>query len=540
MTVAENYDFVVVGAGSAGCVVANRLSESGKFRVLLLEAGGRDRNPWIHIPLGTGKVFNNPRLNWRYESEPEPALGGRVLYQPRGKVLGGTGSINGMIYCRGNRSDYDQWHARGLSGWRYDDVLPFFRKAEDQQRGEDRYHGVGGPLSVSGPASRHPLADAFIASAADLGIAMNADFNGATQDGAGYFQYTIKNGRRSSPATAYLRPARARANLDVVTDALVHRVTFDGARASGVEVAVGGVRRKVRANREVVLCAGTFNSPQLLQLSGIGPADVLQPLGIPVVRHCPDVGENYQDHFGVRMAYRCTEPVTLNDIVGSRWRSALMAIRYALSRSGPMAAPGLPAGCFVRSREDLDAPDIELVLSLWTMVQGERNKARMIDPYSAFGLVVEDLHPAGRGRVRLKNPDPMVAPEIFCNLFSTERDEGAIVYAIRLARRIFSSSALARYRGVELLPGPSVQTDAQIVDYVRMNGFGLYHPVGTCAMGSEPNAVLDARLRVRGVAGLRVVDASIMPTITSGNINATVGMIGEKGAAMIVEDAAMA
>ena len=531
-------DYIVVGAGSAGCVVANRLSANGAHSVLLLEAGGEDRNPWIHVPLGTGKVFNDPRLNWGYESAPEPALNGRVLYQPRGKVLGGTGSINGMIYCRGNRNDYDDWARSGCSGWSYADVLPWFRKAEDQERGEDEFHGVGGPLSVSGPAARHPLADALIAGAVELGYPANPDFNGATQEGAGYFQYTIKRGRRSSPVTAYLAPARGRGNLQVQTHALAHRVTFDGTRATGVAYARDGKQYLATANREVVLCGGTFNSPQLLQLSGIGPAALLQRLGISVVRDCARVGENYQDHFGLRMAYRCHEPITLNDQVGSPWRKLLMGLRYLLTRTGSMAAPGLPAGCFLRSHDGLSTPDLELVLSLWTMVQGERNKARVIDPYSAFGMVIEDLHPAGRGSVHLQSPDPAVPPAIHCNLFSTERDERTMVTAVRLARRIFATKALSRYTGEELLPGPAVESDAQIIDFVRANGFGLYHPVGTCAMGPTDAAVTDPQLRVRGVRSLRVVDASIMPRITSGNINATVGMIGEKGAASILADAA--
>ena len=531
-------DYVVVGAGSAGCVVANRLSASGAHSVLLLEAGGEDRNPWIHVPLGTGKVFNNPRLNWGYESAPEPALNGRVLYQPRGKVLGGTGSINGMIYCRGNRDDYDQWAQSGCSGWGYADVLPWFRKAEDQERGADDFHGIGGPLSVSGPAGGHPLADALIAGAVELGYPANPDFNGATQEGAGYFQYTIKRGRRSSPVTAYLDPARGRRNLQVLTHALARKVTFEGTRATGVAYSRGGKHYRATANREVILCGGTFNSPQLLQLSGVGPAALLQRLGIPVVRDCPLVGENYQDHFGLRMAYRCHEPITLNDQVGNPWRKLLMGLRYLLTRTGSMAAPGLPAGCFLRSHQSLPTPDLELVLSLWTMVQGERNKARVIDPYSAFGMVIEDLHPAGRGRVHLKSADPNVAPEIHCNLFSTERDERAMVTAVRLARRIFATKALSRYTGTELLPGVAIESDAQIIDFVRANGFGLYHPVGTCAMGPTDGAVTDPHLRVRGVQSLRVIDASIMPVITSGNINATVGMIGEKGAAATLADAA--
>ena len=533
----EHYDYIVVGAGTAGCVLAHRLSESGQHTVLLLEAGGEDRNPWIHVPLGTGKVFNDKRLNWAYESEPEPALENRVMYQPRGKVLGGTGSINGMIYCRGNRQDYDGWARAGCSGWGYADVLPWFRRSEDQQNGANEFHGVGGPLTVSGPAYRHPLADAFIAGAVELGHPANTDFNGASQDGAGYFQYTIRNGRRASPATAYLRPARGRPNLSVVTHALAQRVSFDGIRANGVEYAQGGHQRHAKARCEVVLCGGTFNSPQLLQLSGIGPGALLQRLGIAVRRDCDRVGANYQDHFGLRMAYRCTEPITLNDQVGSFWRRNLMGAQYVFTRRGYMSAPGIPAGWFVRSDPALPAPDLELVLSLWTMVQGERNKARMIDPYSAFGIVIEDLQPAGRGTVLLRSADPNAPPQIVCNLFSTERDERTIVRAVRMARSIFSTHALARYTGEELQPGPQVQNDDEIVDYVRANGFGLYHPVGTCAMGASERDVLDSRLRVRGVHGLRVADASVMPVITRGNIAATVDMIGEKAAAMVLEDA---
>jgi len=537
VSTANAYDFVVVGAGTAGCAVANRLSASGRFTVLLLEAGGEDRNPWIHIPLGTGRVFNDPDLNWRYESEPEEALAGRRMYQPRGKVLGGTGSINGMIYCRGNPADYDTWAAGGCTGWSYEDVLPYFRAAEDQQRGSDRFHGTGGPVSVSGPQSPHVLADAFIASAAQQGVPTNGDFNGVRQEGAGYFQYTVKRGRRSSPATAYLRPARHRANLRVRTRALVSRVIFEGTRAAGVEFSTGGKVHRARAAQEVILCGGTFNSPQLLQLSGVGPPGLLQRLGLKVVRASAKVGENYHDHFGVRMAYRCKQRVTLNDVMSSPWRKVRMGLQYAISRSGPMAAPGLPAGAFVRSDPALSAPDLELVLSLWTMVQGERNKARVVDPYSAFGMVIEDLHPAGRGSVRIKSADAEIAPEIRCNLFATARDERVILHAIRFARRIFRAPALDAYTGAELLPGEEAQSDGELLHYVRHNGFGLYHPVGTCAMGSDESDVLDPRLKVRGVHGLRVVDASVMPRITSGNINATVGMIGEKGSAMILEDA---
>lgn len=537
MKMSETYDYVVVGAGTAGCVLANRLSESGRYSVLLLEAGGEDRNPWIHVPLGTGKVFNNKHLNWAYESEPEAALDQRVMYQPRGKVLGGTGSINGMIYSRGNREDYEGWARMGCAGWGYADVLPLFRKAEDQQLGANEYHGVGGPVAVSGPRLRHPLAEAFIAGAVELGHRANPDFNGASQDGAGYFQYTIRNGRRASPATAYIRPARARPNLRVLTHALAHRVSFDDLRATGVDYALGGQLHHASARREVILCGGTFNTPQLLQLSGIGPGALLQRLGIAVKRDCARVGENYQDHFGLRMACRCVEPITLNDEVGSFWRRMMMGARYVLTRGGSMSAPGIPAGWFLRSDPALPAPDLELVLSLWTMVQGERNKARVIDPYPAFGIIIEDLQPAGRGRVQLRSADPTAPPVISCNLFSTERDERAIVRALHLGRAMFRTRALARYAGAELQPGPQVRSDDEIIDYVRKNGFGLYHPVGTCAMGAADEDVLDPRLRVRGIEGLRVADASVMPVITRGNIAATVGMIGEKAATMVLEDA---
>ncbi|APW40340.1 hypothetical protein RD110_26655 [Rhodoferax koreense] len=533
---AGTFDFVVVGAGTAGCVLANRLSASGRHSVLLLEAGGEDRNPWIGVPLGTGKVFNNRALNWNYQGEPEPALAGRRMFQPRGKVLGGSGAINGLIYTRGHRDDFDGWARAGCTGWAYEDVLPWFMRAEDQARGADRFHGVGGPLSVSGPIYRHALADAFIAGAAELGHAVNPDFNGASQEGAGYFQYTIRKGRRSSPASAYLRPARQRRNLTVLTGALAHRVVFDGRRASGVVFEQQGRRRTAHARGEVVLCGGAFNSPQLLQLSGIGPGALLQELGIAVLHDSARVGENYQDHFGLRMAWRCTRPITLNDQVGSFWRRMAMGARYVFTRTGYMASPGILAGLFARSRPELAAPDLELVLSLWTMVQGDLNKARMIDPFSAFGIVIEDLQQQGRGWVRLQSPDPRVAPRILSNLFSTGRDQRTIVQAVRLARALFASAALRPFAGAELQPGPEVRSDEDIVDYARHNGFGLYHPAGTCAMGPREDDVLDPRLRVRGVQGLRVADASVMPAITRANIQAAVGMIGEKAAAMVLED----
>lgn len=533
----ETFDYVVVGAGTAGCVVANRLTADGDTTVLLLEAGDEDRNPWIRIPLGTGKVFNDRRINWNYESEPCPDLRGRVLYQPRGKVLGGTGSINGMIYCRGNAADYDGWAAAGCGGWSYADVLPFFKQAEDQARGADDYHGVGGPLGVSGPIYRHPIADAMIAAAGEMGHPANPDFNGRTQDGAGYFQFTIRRGRRVSPASAYLHPVRHRRNLAVRTRSLAEHVVIEAGRATGVRYRRDGVRREVRARKEVVLCGGAFNSPQLLQLSGIGPSGLLQDLGIDVVRDCAKVGANYQDHFGMRMAFRSKRAVTLNDEVGSWWRKARMGLRYLVSRSGPMAAPGLPAGLFARSSPALPAPDVEFVLSLWTMVQGERNKARVVDPFSAFGMVLEDVQPDGRGRVEIRSADAGDPPRIHCRFLATDRDCRALIFAVRETRRIFAARAMAGFTGEELLPGPGVVSDEQIIDFARDNAFGLYHPAGTCAMGPSSDDVVDPLLRVRGVDALRVVDASVMPRITRGNINATVAMIAERGAALILAKA---
>jgi choline dehydrogenase len=533
---AGSFDYVVVGAGSAGCVVAARLSESGRHSVLLLEAGGRDINPWIHIPMGQAKMFSNPSVNWMYESEPEPELQNRTSFQPRGKVLGGTSSINGMVYIRGNPADYDEWRQRGCAGWDYESVLPYFKKGEDQERGPSEFHGVGGPQAVSDQPIKWELAEAVVKAAVEAGLPINDDFNGAVQDGAGFFQTTTKNRRRMSTATAYLKPARKRRNLTVQTRALATRIVMENGRAAGVEFSVRGERRVARANGEVIVAGGAFNSPQLLQLSGLGPAALLQRLGIPVVRDIKGVGENLLDHFYVRNVFRCPKPVTLNDFAHSWPWKIKAAFQYAFFRSGVLSGHGLYCGMFTRSDPRLDRPDIQINLNAGSTL-GRTRSGLVTHPFSGFSLNAIHLQPDSRGSVRIKSTDPAVHPEIRFNFLKTERDIRAMTFAIRLARKVSQQPALAPYVCEEFLPGLKVQTDADFEADIRERGISNLHPVGSCRMGTEDDAVVDPRLRVHGVAGLRVVDASIMPTIVSGNTNAPVIMIAEKASDMILEDA---
>jgi choline dehydrogenase len=528
------FDFVVVGAGSAGCAVAARLSESGRYRVLLLEAGEEDRNPWIHIPLGGSRLFSNPRLSWLYSSDGGPSLHNRELYQPRGKVLGGTSAINGMVYIRGNKDDYDGWRQHGCEGWGFDDVLPYFKKAEHQERGEDPFHGVGGPLWVSDQRGEQVLADAFVGSAQRVGMRQNPDFNGAHQDGVGHYQTNIRNGRRCSTAVAYLRPARARANLTIETSALVTRILVDGRRAVGVEFRGPKETRSVFARGEVIVCAGTFNSPQLLQLSGIGPGELLQRLGIPVLTDLPAVGENLQDHLAVGAVFKCRTPVTLNDITAGMWRRTGLLLRYGLFRSGPLAGNGIHAGAFHRSDPRLHRPDLQISLLSWG---ADRTKAGIqLYPFSAFSIFAVHLHPDGRGSVRLKSPDPAAAPAIRFNFLETEYDREAIIAGLKLCRRIGHLPPLADHVAEEFLPAAGCRSDRELLEFCRDRASSIWHPVGTCRMGSDAAAVVDPRLRVRGVEGLRVVDASVIPELISGNTNAAAIMIAEKGADMILHD----
>jgi len=528
----STYDYVIVGAGSAGCVVANRLSASPASRVLLIEAGPRDNYAWIHIPVGYFKTMHNPRTDWCLVAEPDPGLNGRSLAWPRGRVLGGSSSINGLLYIRGQAADYDHWRQLGCTGWSYDDVLPLFRASEDQERGADEFHGAGGPLAVSDMRVRRDVCDAYIAAAEEIGIPRNADFNGATQEGAGYFQLTARNGRRCSAAVAYLRPARGRPNLEIVTGALVHRVVLEGRRAVGVEFSVGSETRTVRARGEIVLSAGAIGSPHLLELSGIGRGEVMQEFGIPVVQEIAGVGENLQDHLQARAVYRSTQP-TLNDEVNHPLRKILIGLEYAMFRRGPMSMGASQVCIFARTHPTLDLPDVQFhIQPLSSDKPGEG-----LHRYSAFTASVCQLRPESRGRIVPRSADPREPPAIHPNYLATRTDQETLVAGMRLSRQLAATRALSPFIVEELIPGPGVRTDEELLEHARNTATTIYHPVGTCRMGEDGRAVVDPRLRVRGIEGLRVADASIMPTLVSGNTNAPAIMIGEKAAAMMIEDA---
>ena len=528
------FDYIVVGAGSAGCVVANRLTASGRHRVLLLEAGGHDRHMWIHIPLGFAKLFNNAKVNWLYKSEPEPELNNRQVIQPRGKVLGGSSSINGLLYIRGQKEDFDHWRQLGNTGWAFSDVLPYFRRSEDQERGEDDLHGVGGPLTVSNVCEPHPLCEAFLTAAAQAGIPRNDDFNGPQQEGAGYFQLTAKNGRRWSTAAGYLKEARGRPNLALETDALATRVLFDGRRAIGVEYRKGGTTHTAYADGEVILAGGAFNSPQLLQLSGLGPARILRDLGIAVIADRPGVGADLQDHLQVRMQLRCTEPITANDVLNDWRHRAGAGLRYMLQRKGLLSIGAGYAGAFLKTRPELATPDVQFHFLIFSTETAGAN----VHPFSGFMASVCQLRPDSRGFVRIKSNDPAVAPAIQLRYLTSRGDCDTIVAGFKKLRAVMNEPVMRRYIAEERKPGPACSSDADILAYARETGTTVYHPTSTCRMGSDPNAVVDERLRVRGFSGLRVIDASIMPTVVSGNTNAATVMIGEKGADMVLDDAA--
>jgi choline dehydrogenase len=530
---APEYDYVVVGAGSAGCVLANRLSANGKHSVLLLEAGPEDTHLWIHVPLGYGKLFKEKTVNWMYQTEPEPELDGRTIFQPRGKVLGGSSSINGLLYLRGQHQDYDRWRQRGNAGWGYDDVLPYFKKAEDQQRGGNEFHGVGGPLPVSDWRHADPLSEAFVVAAAETGIPTNPDFNGATQEGAGFFQTTTRRGRRASTAYAYLSPAERRSNLRVETEALAQRILFDGRRAVAVEYRQGAGVKVARARKEILVSGGAYNSPQLLQLSGVGPAELLRKHNIDVVLDMPGVGNDLQDHMQVRVVMRCAQKVTLNDIVNHPVRRVLAGARYAAFRKGPLTIAAGTSGAFFKTNPRLATPDIQVhFLPFSTDKMGEK-----LHPFSGFTASVCQVRPESRGTLRIKSADPSVPPEIRINYMATETDRTANVEGLKILRKVLHAPALKPFVIEEVDPGSKVATDEELLNYCRQRGTTIYHPTSTCRMGNDPLAVVDQRLRVRGIEGLRVVDGSIMPDLVSGNTNAPIIMIAEKASDMILEDA---
>jgi choline dehydrogenase len=530
------FDYIVTGAGSAGCAVAARLSESGRYRVLLLEAGPRDTYPWIHIPVGYHKLFTHNTLNWKFESEPVAGLNGRTSYQPRGKMLGGTSSLNGMVYMRGTAADYDGWRQHGCVGWDYQSVLPFFRKAEDQERGEDEFHGVGGPLKVTDAVYTHEITDAIITAAEQAGYPRNRDFNGATQDGAGYYQATVSKGRRWSSSVAYLKPARGRKNLVVTPQAHATRILIENGRAVGVEYRTPQGLMTARARGEVVVSGGVYGSPQLLLLSGVGPGAHLREMGIDVVRDLAPVGANLHDHFNSYVAWRSTKAGTFNDLFRSPWRKFLAGMTYMTGRNGPLTTIGTIAGILARSDPRFDRPDMQINTYLWSIETRDIN-GMIPHRWPGFSMSPVHLRPEGRGLVSLKSPDPLAAPKIEFKFLETAHDIDAMLFGVKLARKIAAQPALQPYVAEEVVPTPAVQTDEQIIEDVRNRGVANLHPVGTCRMGVGPDAVVDPRLQVNGIAGLRVADASIMPVVVGGNTNAPSIMIGEKCAAMVLEDA---
>ena len=529
----ETFDYIVVGAGSAGCVLANRLSASGRHNVLLLEAGPPDRYIWIHIPIGYGKTMFHPRYNWGFETEPDPNMNGRKLYWPRGRGLGGSSSINGLISIRGQPEDYDRWAAAGNAGWGWKDVLPAFIRMETNTRGASALHGDSGPQWSSDIGARHELMEAIIRGGAELGVPRNDDFNGEKQEGVGYYQLTTRRGLRCSSAVGYLRPARGRGNLEVRTDAQATRILFEGTRAVGVQYRRGGELHEARCTREVLLSAGALQSPQLLQLSGVGPADHLQPMGIPVVANLAGVGENLQDHLQLRLMYKVSKPITTNDDLHSTFRKMRMGLQWLFARTGPLAMGINQGGLFTRLMPGASTPDIQFHFgTLSADVAGGAPH-----PWSGCTFSVCQLRPESRGRVRLASPDPLRAPSITPNYLSTEVDRRYAIESLKYARRLAATRALSPYLVEEYRPGGKVRTDDELLDFARQYGQTIFHPVGTCKMGSDAMAVVDDKLRVRGIAGLRVVDASIMPTLVSGNTHLPVVMIGEKASEMILSQA---
>ncbi|MCW5711177.1 GMC family oxidoreductase N-terminal domain-containing protein [Shinella sp.] len=536
----DEFDYVIVGAGSAGCVLANRLSDGGRHRVALLEAGGGDLNFWVRMPIGYGKAFYHRTLNWKYLTEPVPGFDGRQSYWPRGKVVGGSSSINAMVFIRGQAEDFDGWRALGNPGWGYQDVLPLFRRMEDNAAGADEWRGKGGPLTVTNIEDVvHPLCRNYLAGGVEAGLPRNPDFNGATQEGIGIYQITTRNGFRCSAATAYLAPARRRANLRVITAAQATRVLFDGKRAVGVEYRQGGETRQVRARRAVILSAGAVNTPQLLQLSGVGDPDLLKRHGIDVVHAAPAVGRNLQDHIGFDHLYRSRRP-TLNDVLRPWWGRLRVGLRYVLTRGGPLSLSVNQGGGFFRTRPERPRPNMQLYFSpvSYTRALPGRRALMSPDPFPGFLVGVSNCHPTSRGQLAIRSADPFAAPEIQPNYLSTEEDVQELLEAAHFLRRLSRTGPMREIIEEEIRPGAGILDDEALIADIRARSGSVFHPCGTCAMGPDAAAsVVDPRLRVHGLEALRVVDASVFPRITAGNLNAPTIMVGEKGADLILADA---
>ncbi len=526
------YDYIIVGAGSAGCVLANRLTEDPNTSVLLLEAGSKDTSPFIHMPAGVGQLIAGKAYNWGFDTAPEPHLNDRQLYWPRGKGLGGSSSINGMIYIRGHAQDYDRWRQLGNEGWSYDEVLPYFRKSMNQERGEDEFHGVGGPLNVkdgTAPLETHKI---FIEAGKQAGYQYNPDFNGADQEGVGPYQLTKIGTERCSASRAYLDPIKDRPNLTIAIEARLTRIVLEGKRATGVEYQQKGKALAAEAKREVLLCAGAVQSPQLLQLSGIGDEEELKQAGVECVHELRGVGKNLQDHLDVVVQYHVTDPMKSLEGTIKLWKLPFIFLQYLMFKSGPGTENPLEAGGFIKTRPELEVPDIQLHFLPVFMIDHGRQRG----PGPGLCMHVCQLRPESRGNVTIASNDPFADPVINANYLSEEEDLKSLIGGVRAARNIFKADAFKDFLGEEYEDSRGAETDDEIADFIRRSAETIYHPVGTCKMGHDDMAVVDARLRVRGMESLRVIDASVMPTLVGGNTNAPTIMIAEKAADMIRED----
>lgn len=535
----QTYDFIIVGSGSAGSVVADKLSASGRFSVLVLEAGGTDQRFYVQMPLGYGKTFFDPAVNWNYKAEPDPGLAGNADHWPRGKLLGGSSSINAMVFIRGAREDFDAWAAAGNPGWGYDDLLPSFKAMEDNAAGADQWRGVGGPLYIT-DCSRavHPLTKRYLAAAEQAGLPFNPDFNGASQEGVGVYQITTKNGRRMSAARAFLRPAMKRSNIRVETNALATRILFEGKRTVGVEYEQNGERKTVRAGREVILSGGSINSPQLLQLSGVGPSALLGNLGIPAVHANDNVGANLQDHVGINYTFKGKLP-TLNQILRPWWGKLLVGMQYILLRSGPLSLSMNNAGGFFRTDASMTRSNMQLYFQAFSTVIPKSGERPILtpDPWPGFSIGLSNCRPSSRGEIMIRSSNPRDYPRITANAYSTNADVDEMLAAVKFVRRIAAMPAMAEIIEEEVLPGPSIQSDADLIQDFRKRSGTVYHPVSTCRMGPDAaRAVVDPRLKVHGLEGLRVIDASIFPDNITGNTNAASILTGWKGADLVLED----
>jgi choline dehydrogenase len=527
----NQFDYIVVGAGSSGCVLANRLSNEDVNSVCLIEAGPKDSSPWIHLPIGYGKTMWDPKVNWKFETEPDPGMNQRKIYWPRGKCLGGSSSINGLIFIRGQKEDYDGWKDRGNTGWGWDDVLPYFKRAEGNDRLGEPLHSQTGPLKASSIPKKHPLVESFIKSAVNLGVPETDDFNNLTQEGVGYYQLSTHKGLRCSTAVAYLNPIKSRSNLTILTDSQVMRIIFEGRRAVAIELMRHGKKQTIRANKEIILSAGALQSPQILQLSGIGPAALLREFNIPIIQDLPGVGENLQDHLQYRLIYELNQPISTNVQLSSLFGKIKIGLDWLLFRGGPLSIGINQGGLFTKVMDSSLSPDIQFHMATLSADMAGGN----VHPFPGFTMSVCQLRPESRGHVRIQSTDPLVPPKMVANYLATEHDRNTSVEAVKFARKIAQTEPLKSLITREIKPN-NPQSDADLLEFCRNNGATIFHPTGTCQMGpdSDPMAVLDSELRVRGVTGLRVVDCSAMPTLPSGNTNWPAVMMAEKAADFIL------